>query len=513
MNNLNIRKSLFLLAVVLWIVLARITSPIPYAQAQVSQPHWTIPQQVPGYLDDTFTPFLIVDKNRTVHAFANQSVGESDQRIAIVYRKWMIDRGWTPSIDVILLPGMDVGILGTFIDDNSIIHIVFWGSRDAIVNLYYSKAPVALADQARAWSEPKVIGTNIIDSATAGLQGDDKGNLVVVYGSGIDGNGVYTTQSSDSGENWTEPAPIFFSEDPVNFPYVIRLIADSENQMHATWGIVSPTGNNLSLHYARYNVENDSWSEVILLDERVDQSGYFGPAYPTIAENGNEIVVFYNNGNTNANGPVGLGRPVQMMVESRDGGFSWSKPSVPFPQYLGRSGEHTIAVDSNGVVHAIFIQRIDQTIDGQYLPISGIWHSEYRDNRWSQPERIPVPFDAHDIRSVVSQGNVLLATWRADPGVGQFGVYYSYKVLDAPELPVETPTIPENTPAQVATSVISPKITSGEISPQPTVGVSNNWLAAEPAGNQFNPGVWLMIGLAPVVFVLLAFVLIRRFNH
>ncbi len=505
------RKFYLLVIVGIWIGLVSVTSPILYARAQGNQPGWTIAQQVPGYLDDTYTPFVMADKNRTIHAFANQWVGTEDRQLAIVYRKWTMDGGWTSPVDILLWPQGEIITQGAFLDDEGILHIIFWGGKDAVGSLYYSYAPIDLAERAPAWSVPVVIGPKAIYPASAKLQGDANGNLVAIYSSRQDENGVYSVQSFDGGESWSEPTPIFLTGDSANIPYSIQIAVDTTNQMHAAWNVVNSVGNDLSLHYARYAAGN--WSEAILLDEKVDQAEFFGPSYPSIATSGNEVLVFYNTGNPNANGPVGLGRPVQMMRVSQDGGITWGRPITPFPQFQGRSGEHTISVDSNGVVHAIFIQRIDRTIDGQYVPIGGIWHSEYRDTRWTEPERIPIPFAAHDVRSVISQGNVLLAVWHADPGVGELGVYNSFNRLSAPELPVETPVIPENIPAQVATSVISPTITSGENSPQPTVGVSNNWLAAEPAGNQFNPGVWLMIGLAPVVFVLLAFVLVRRFNH
>jgi hypothetical protein len=48
-------------------------------------------------------------------------------------------------------------------------------------------------------------------------------------------------------------------------------------------------------------------------------------------------------------------------------------------------------------------------------------------------------FDPFEARAVVSQGNVLLVTWRSDPGLMGNGVWYSEKVLDAPELPLAMP--------------------------------------------------------------------------
>ena len=421
MNILIARKFLLFIIIGIWIALAYVADPISSVLAQVNQPGWMVPQQVPGYLDDTYTPFLLSDNNRTVHAFANQWVGTGDRQLAIVYRKWTLEGGWTSPVDVILWPNGEIIIQGAFLDKDGMLNMIFWGGKDAVGNLYYSSAPVALAEQSPAWSQPKVIGPNAIYPASAKLQGDGDGNLVAIYSSNFDEKGVYSVQSSDGGESWTEPTPIYLTEDSAYIPYSIQMIADSANQMHAAWNVVDSVGNDISLHYARLNSETGIWSEATLLDERVNLGEFFGPSFPSIAANGTEIVILYNSGNPNANSAIGLGRPVQMAQISRDGGDSWSGATQPFPKFQGRSGESTLAVDSNGVVHAIFIQRIDRTIDGQYVPIGGIWHSEYLDNHWTEPERIPLPFAAHDVRSVISQGNVLLAAWHADPGIGELG--------------------------------------------------------------------------------------------
>ena len=60
---------------------------------------WNPDKKIPGYLKGTFTPFLLADQNRTVHAFANQWAGYgSGRRQAIFYRQWTLSGGWTRPI-------------------------------------------------------------------------------------------------------------------------------------------------------------------------------------------------------------------------------------------------------------------------------------------------------------------------------------------------------------------------------------------------------------------------------
>ena len=145
----------------------------------------------------------------------------------------------------------------------------------------------------------------------------------------------------------------------------------------------------------------------------------------------------YNGGNPFPGRPVSLGRPVQLVQLSNDGGKTWSRPLGPFPSHLGRSGEHALALDGNGVPHSLFTQRIETaTADGEYSIIGGIWHSAFVDGNWANPDRFITTYSPHDVRAIVSQGNVLLVVWREDPGAGKHGVWFSYRVLDTPELPI-----------------------------------------------------------------------------
>jgi hypothetical protein len=162
-----------------------------------------------------------------------------------------------------------------------------------------------------------------------------------------------------------------------------------------------------------------------------------------VFEKDGKIVVFYNDGIPPTDVPPSL-----WMRISEDGGKTWTAPIRPFSVHIGRSGEHALAVDSRGNAHAVFVQRIRYQIKGEERPLSGMWHSEFNGDAWSLPEGISIRYSGtpkikglkvmyawHDVKAVISQGNVLLAVWRVDPGYPLQGVWYSYTILSAPALP------------------------------------------------------------------------------
>ena len=80
-------------------------------------------------------------------------------------------------------------------------------------------------------------------------------------------------------------------------------------------------------------------------------------------------------------------------------------------------------------------------------------------------------FGPRSARAVVSNGNVILVTWGTDGFQGTNGAWYSYKKIDAPELPTELlpsskDLFPENnpTPAEIENST---EIVTTDKSPTP----------------------------------------------
>jgi len=398
--------------------------------------HWASDQRVPGYLDDTFTPYLLADQNRTVHAFASQFVDSGNRRLAIVYRKWTLAGGWTRPVDILLAPTGDATFLAAYLDVFGVMHVFFSNGNGQSAVIYYANAPAALADSVQAWSAPAILGGAISGVNSAALTGDDKGSLVFIYSGTADGNGVYSLHSSDSGQNWSDPVQVFLTQDPGLVPFSLRIFPGKDQQIRTAWNVVTNVGVDEQLYFANYDILSGKWSKPVQLDRRIDSPGYFGPSFPTLVDNGVEIVITYNGGNPFKGQPVDPGRPVQRSIISIDGGKTWSEPSNPFPFHVGRSGEHTMVLDGIGRPHTSFVQRIESNVDGKYSIIGGIWHSVFENGGWSNPDRFVTTYSPHDVRSVVVQGNILLVVWRQDPGEGKHGIWYSYTVLDNPELPV-----------------------------------------------------------------------------
>jgi hypothetical protein len=474
---------------------------------QTSQ--WVPDERVPGYLDDTFTPYLVADKNHTVHAFANQWIGEEHRQYAIVYRRWSLVNGWTLPVDIILLPSADAQVIGVFLDANEILHMVFYENQGSNGKVYYSHAFVGAADQVSAWSPPEVIAHGACAPIAGAIAGDDQGNLLIIYDGNIDGNGVYAIHSSNNGQNWSEPQPVFLTYDLKLSPYSLRLYSGQEGRVHAAWNVVTSLGVDVSLYYASYDLMSEKWENLALLENRIEIKEYFGPSYPSIVDNGKFVVIMYNSGNPFTGRSVEAGRPIQRVRMSNDGGQTWSDVIDPFPLHNGRSGEHSLVVDSNNVIHALFIQRIDRLINGQYNSIGGIWHSTLQGDHWDKLERIITTYAPHDVRAVISQGNILLAVWREDPGVErQHGVWFTYTFLNTPELP----SVPWTTP--VPSPISTPLTFATHLVPTATtIKISDDIDQEDPMPVISTYSVTpLIISIVPVVIILVVIVIFSFFS-
>jgi hypothetical protein len=473
------------------------------AAASPAYASWSPDEKVPGYLDDTYPPTLIADRNRTVHAFTSQWVYADGRNLAIVYRQWTLKGGWTRPVDIILSPiGGNANFVGAFLDASDTFHVIFtateYFSRRTFV--FYSHAPASLADLASAWSAPVMVGDGALGLNSGAIAGDEQGNIVIIYSGNRDGSGVYYVHSRNGGKEWTEPQPLFLTFNADLSAFSLRLTRGAGQNLRAAWNVVTNLGVDESLYFASFDTQTAKWSSPVELDERIDLPEYFGPSFPVITDNGREIVVFYNGGNPVPGRPVGPGRPIQRSRISLDGGVTWSEPLDPFPFHVGRSGEHAMVLDGNGIPHVLFVQRIESIDErGKYSIIGGIWHSTFQNNAWSNPDRFVTTLSPHDVHAVVAQGNVLLAVWRQDPGEGTSGIWYSYNVLDVPELPVtplatallqvsiqETPTLPPTT--EISTPTPLPDFLK----------------QAPPSDLGSNPALPIIVALAPVMLIVIS---------
>jgi hypothetical protein len=176
-------------------------------------------------------------------------------------------------------------------------------------------------------------------------------------------------------------------------------------ELHTVWSNYDVSGNGVSTYYAKYDIVRKEWSDPL---ELVSTSS----GLPGVIEHNGRLIVIYNSYITNA----------LWMRESSDNGQTWTDPVRIAQRHIGRNGAVSLVIDSNNVLHLFFGERIPGSPD-----IHGMWHSFLQSNQWSEPEAIvsgpgiadqvgDKAFDPYDARAVVSQGNVILATWRSDPG-------------------------------------------------------------------------------------------------
>lgn len=472
--------------------------------AQIAR-SWSPLMVVPGYLDDTLPPQLIADRQKAVNAFASQPVAGVGSSQAVVYSRWTLLGGWTEPVDVLLSPSGDAQVLGAFLDDAGIMHVIYRGVDRSRASIYYSQAPIQSAGFAPAWTTPVIIGARASEPGSAALTGDGKGSLVVIYNGNLAGNGVYATASTDAGGSWTNPVPIFLTGASDIQAYYLQIDANQSGQAHAAWSDTNKTGNSSRAYYARFDFSSGQWKEptVLAQDNYGDiGAGIFGPAYPSIIAEEETVAVMYNaNGGTST-----AGRPALWVRLSRDGGESWSEPYRPFPRHVGLSGGHDLVADGSGIIHALFVQRIEQSVDGQYSVIGGMWHSQLLDDQWTDPDRYFLGGDisGYDVSAVVSQGNMLLVTMREDPGLGGKGVLYAFAELNAPELPITEYATSTPAPAAITeTPSAAPEETVLQQESEST-GTTTAGVLLES-----NPAIPIIVGMLPVLLLITITLVIR----
>jgi hypothetical protein len=471
--------------------------------------HWPPQKRIPMFHPDTDSPILIADQNRTVHAFSSQwIVRDNDQALkAIFYNKWSHQTGWTLPVDIILpVLKEQARILDAFLNPDGILHIVFFSGDGNEANIYYSNAPAIDADQASAWAPPILVGEAANEVAVAALEGDDQGNLVIIYSGLLRDEGLYAVFSDDEGNSWTVPQPWSLTYGQ-GFPFTLQLSKGDSGLIHAVWDVRDSGGNGRQINYSNLDLATLKSSDPILLAEA--PTGY-GVLFPTVVEfNDNLLVAYHGPSFITTNEGVTTGPHSVMMRQSKDGGTSWSDPYKPFPQ-VGVNGVMSFLIDGSEDLHFLWAQRLSGNPD-----LHGVWHSQFLNSSWTKPEAVvsgPAvndsigfdSFDPFDVHALVSQGNVLLATWRMDPGLKGNGAWYSFSTLSAPELDViPLPAVnPVSENATATTLPVQTIISTPESLSLTQQNLEVSFVNSELAAPQ-SPVYFILLGLSPVALLLL----------
>lgn len=466
--------------------------------AQVG-PQWAQPQTIPGLKDSGFYPMMIVDSEGAIHFFHSQPIGDT---MSIFYTVWSYQDGWSHLIDIIASPQGDARILGANIGKNGWIHLIFWGGDGTGANIFYTKAPLVNVDSSTAWSEPVLIGESALDPPTGALAIDNEDSLIVVYSSGLQGNGLYTTQSSDSGQSWSPPEAFFNTYNRQMWPSALNVHTDENGQIYGTWAVADESGNGQVVYFAKRNLIVKSWSEPIIIAEAVD----YEADTPSIIKYNDELILIFHN----------YQPTTRWMRTSLDEGETWSQPVQLFEQ-VGSNGAASLVIDNNQDLHILFGNRIDATAT------YGAWHSFWLGNQWSKPKAIASGplilagpngeegFSPSFVEAVISRGNLLFVIWRQDPVSGPTNIWYTYQLLDAPAsvispLPLvklETPTF-KIQPTETQLPILTPTPILAEIGQS----ISNTSPTSDVQSN--NPNTNFLIGIGPFLLLLIVIVILQR---
>lgn len=496
-------KSRFLYLVLKYgaIVLFLLFSNVSYPAAQQGY-FWSRQERIPEYYDNTEEPpFLIADQNHTVHAFNSQplDLGDPDSKKAIFYRQWTIESGWTYPNDILFdAGGNSMDLIGAVDDQTGKVHLVLQLHNQ---DVYYSQAFLSEAGSSFAWSTPVLLGEKSqqvrsgferVSSIAADATGN---NIVVIYSGSRDGDGLYFVDSSDGGNSWSQPYPIYLTGDETIIVTDPKLDIGDTGIFHAVWSTFLASGSGGPGYYANFDSVLNAWSEPIALDTP-------GIRTPSVIEYQGDVIVAYHHSNVNGS----------WWRRSSDGGKTWIFPGQISAQHVGTNGMVSFVTDSSNILHVFFGNRIDGCCHG-------MWHSIWTGTTWTIPEAVVSGpqikdviggngFDPRSARAVISNGNVVLVTWGTDGAGGVNGAWYSYKLLNTPELPALPLSAPSAIPQFVILEDLPVATDTGDKESIPNNALEN--IADSPPISQ-NPQVPIFLGIIPVVLLLVGIIFVRYY--
>ena len=459
---------------------------------------WSSQERIPDYPDSIEEPpFLIGDTNHTVHAFNSQplNLDDSNSPSAIFYRQWSLDNGWTYPNDILIdTEGAGLVLLGTAYDSSGLARLIYQRNGE----IFYTQNYLVDANNATSWSDPIKIADSsersrpgVINVAAMGAS-QDGSEIVVIYSGNQDGNGLYFTNSSDGGNSWTEPYPIYLTGDETIIVTDPKIYADEAGMFHVVWSTFLDDGSAGPGFYTNFDPKTKVWRDVSELDMP-------GIRTPSIFEKDGDLFVSYYHQNVNGN----------WWRRSSDNGNTWSLPEQISPQHVGTNGSVSFVVDGANTLHAFFGERID---DNNH----GMWHVNFTGATWANLEAVVRGpqirdglggngFDPRSARAVIVNGNTVLVTWATDGAGGLNGAWFSYKRLDAPELPsipLESPTLTANVTGNNL-AVPTPTYTASETPPE----ANHPNFSTTPEFGQ-NPQNSIFVGVIPVVLLLAGIVVV-----
>jgi hypothetical protein len=221
-NKINIMTVIYLLFAKILLV-----STISVVYAQADHYDWSEPlllYQVEG-TEELVTPNITTDDAGNIHVFW-RAYGEAQGGESFIYYMRSDGEAWTMPVDVVdslftLTPRATV-------DKKGFIHLIWVGPGRTLT---YSSAPVTGAESASNWSRPK--GLNDANSS-ADIVLDLSGTIHVAY-AGLSDSGIYYRSYTKSDDNWSLPnniSPTMRTDTSADYA---RLAVSENGTLHAVW--------------------------------------------------------------------------------------------------------------------------------------------------------------------------------------------------------------------------------------------------------------------------------------
>jgi hypothetical protein len=99
-------------------------------------------------------------------------------------------------------------LLDAYLDRSGRVHVIFVAGFGDEATIYYSRADLSEAANARAWLEPRLVAENAKEPQTGRFYIDDEGKFNILFSGHQDGNGLYLTESIYQGTR-SRPTQIF----------------------------------------------------------------------------------------------------------------------------------------------------------------------------------------------------------------------------------------------------------------------------------------------------------------
>lgn len=287
---------------------------------------------------------------------------------------------------------------------------------------------------------------------------------------------------------------MFLTYDAAQFPFDLNVYVDVDDTIHLVWAVNDLTGNTDSIHYARLFAHQQNWPAAT----EIEDVGGIPAGQPAIIGYTGELLLVYH-------APTPEGLISRYLRKSGDGGETWSEKTRLFPQ-IGSNGAVSFVVDGMNTLHMFFGNRVTNNQQIMY----GMWHSLWRNGQWTPPTAIVadnyrVDFDPSLAHAVVSQGNVILVAWMADPVAisrRKGGTWYSAMRLDIPEQPVVALALPATRPSPSRKEAVVPTRTLPPTSAAQQQDSHPKVLPVRIVTNANDPLTLLTFSLTPVLLLI-----------